>query len=89
MSAATLSTLVGDLLNGRIKVVDLTQTLSPDFPTLELPPQFGQCAPLKVERHRLVLRLEGDCAALAGERVSSRLKHLARLVGREPVVVAR
>lgn len=44
--------------------------------------------PMKVERHRLVLRLEGDCAALAGERVLSRLKHLARLVGREPVVLA-
>jgi exopolyphosphatase/guanosine-5'-triphosphate,3'-diphosphate pyrophosphatase len=43
--------------------------------------------PLKVERHRLVLRLEGDHAALSGERVSSRLKHLARLVGREPVVM--
>ena len=43
-------------------------------------------APLKVERHRLVLRLEGETAALAGERVSSRLKQLARLVGREPVV---
>jgi exopolyphosphatase/guanosine-5'-triphosphate,3'-diphosphate pyrophosphatase len=43
--------------------------------------------PLKVERHRLVLRLEGETAALAGERVSSRLKHLARLVGREPVVL--
>jgi len=43
--------------------------------------------PLKVERHRLVLRLQGDCAALAGDRVSSRLRHLARLVGREPVVM--
>jgi exopolyphosphatase/guanosine-5'-triphosphate,3'-diphosphate pyrophosphatase len=43
--------------------------------------------PLKVERHRLVLRLEGDTAALAGERVSSRLKQLARLVGREPAVL--
>jgi exopolyphosphatase/guanosine-5'-triphosphate,3'-diphosphate pyrophosphatase len=42
--------------------------------------------PLKVERHRLVLRLEGECAALAGERLSSRLKQLARLVGREPVM---
>jgi exopolyphosphatase/guanosine-5'-triphosphate,3'-diphosphate pyrophosphatase len=46
-------------------------------------------APLKVERHRLVLRLEGDSAALAGDRVSSRLKHLARLVGREPLVLCR
>ena len=43
--------------------------------------------PLKVERHRLTLRLEGAFAALAGERVSTRLKHLARLVGREPVVI--
>jgi exopolyphosphatase/guanosine-5'-triphosphate,3'-diphosphate pyrophosphatase len=43
--------------------------------------------PLKVERHRLVLRLEGEMAALAGDRVASRLKQLARLVGREPVVV--
>ena len=43
--------------------------------------------PLKVERHRLTLRLQGEYAALAGERVSSRLKHLARLVGREPVVI--
>jgi len=34
--------------------------------------------PLKVERHRLVLRLEGETAALAGDRVSSRLKQLAR-----------
>ena len=40
------------------------------------------------EAGRLVLRLQGNCAALAGERVSSRLKHLARLVGREPVVMA-
>jgi len=44
-------------------------------------------APLAVERHRLVLRLNGDCAALAGERVNSRLRQLARLVGREPAVV--
>jgi exopolyphosphatase/guanosine-5'-triphosphate,3'-diphosphate pyrophosphatase len=44
-------------------------------------------APLKVERHKLVLRLQGACGALAGERLSSRLKHLARLVGREPLIV--
>ena len=44
-------------------------------------------APLKVERHRLVLRLERDCAALAGERVFSRLKHLARLIGRDPIII--
>jgi exopolyphosphatase/guanosine-5'-triphosphate,3'-diphosphate pyrophosphatase len=34
-----------------------------------------------------VLRLEGDLAALAGERLLNRLRQLARLVGREPVMV--
>jgi exopolyphosphatase / guanosine-5'-triphosphate,3'-diphosphate pyrophosphatase len=42
--------------------------------------------PLKVERHRLVLRMQGGTAALAGERVSSRLKQLARLIGREAAI---
>jgi exopolyphosphatase/guanosine-5'-triphosphate,3'-diphosphate pyrophosphatase len=43
--------------------------------------------PLRVERHRLVLRLQGECAALAGERLLSRLKQLARLIGREPILL--
>jgi exopolyphosphatase/guanosine-5'-triphosphate,3'-diphosphate pyrophosphatase len=42
--------------------------------------------PMEVEHGRLVLRLTGDCAALAGERVFNRLKQLARLIGREPVM---
>lgn len=37
------------LANGGIKVVDLTQTLSPDTPTLVLPPNFNQCSGFKVE----------------------------------------
>ncbi len=45
-------------------------------------------SPLKVERHRLVLRLAGQYVPLAGDRVATRLRHLARLVGREPMVVA-
>jgi len=45
-------------------------------------------SPLKVERHRLVLRLDGKFALLAGDRVATRLRHLARLVGREPMVIA-
>ena len=45
----TLATLAADLLAGRVRVVDLTQTLSPDFPTITLPPQFGQCAPFSME----------------------------------------
>ncbi len=42
---------------------------------------------LAVERHRLALRLPGPCAALAGERVSNRLRALARLIGREPAML--
>jgi exopolyphosphatase / guanosine-5'-triphosphate,3'-diphosphate pyrophosphatase len=42
---------------------------------------------LAVERHRLALHLPGEFAALAGERVASRLRSLARLVGREPVML--
>jgi exopolyphosphatase/guanosine-5'-triphosphate,3'-diphosphate pyrophosphatase len=43
--------------------------------------------PLAIERHRLALRLPGKFAALSGERVSSRLRSLARLIGREPVML--
>ena len=42
---------------------------------------------LAIERHRLALRLPGDFAALAGERVMNRLRSLARLIGREPVML--
>jgi kynurenine formamidase len=49
MSVSLIQDLVGAIATGRIRVVDLTQTLSPEFPVLELPPEFGQCAPLKIE----------------------------------------
>ncbi|MBI3436810.1 MAG: exopolyphosphatase [Proteobacteria bacterium] len=39
--------------------------------------------PMRVERGRLVLRLEREFGALASERVLSRLRQLARLIGRE------
>jgi exopolyphosphatase / guanosine-5'-triphosphate,3'-diphosphate pyrophosphatase len=42
---------------------------------------------LAVERHRLALHLPGRFAALAGDRVLSRLRSLARLIGREPVML--
>jgi kynurenine formamidase len=35
--------LAMSLAAGRVRIVDLTQPLSPDTPALELPPQFGQC----------------------------------------------
>jgi kynurenine formamidase len=49
MAATILTQLVGDLASGKVRIIDLTQTLGPSFPTLELPPQFGQCAPLRME----------------------------------------
>ncbi|MGE4341149.1 MAG: cyclase family protein, partial [Pigmentiphaga sp.] len=41
MTTASLASFATDLATGKIKIVDLTQTLSPDFPALQLPPQFG------------------------------------------------
>jgi kynurenine formamidase len=35
---------------GSIRVIDLTQVLSEDFPTLVLPPPFGQAWPFRLER---------------------------------------
>jgi exopolyphosphatase/guanosine-5'-triphosphate,3'-diphosphate pyrophosphatase len=42
---------------------------------------------LAVERHRLALHLPNSYATLAGERVLNRLRTLARLIGREPVML--
>jgi exopolyphosphatase/guanosine-5'-triphosphate,3'-diphosphate pyrophosphatase len=44
---------------------------------------------LGVERHRLALRFPSELAMLAGERVLNRLRSLARLIGREPVILVR
>jgi len=43
--------------------------------------------PLRVERGKLKLRLQGRHAALEGERLFARLRQLARLIGREPALV--
>jgi kynurenine formamidase len=37
------------LAEGSVRIVDLTRTLSPEFPTLVLPPELGQCAPFRIE----------------------------------------
>ena len=49
MSASTLFELARGIASGAIRVVDLTQTLAPEFPTIILPPEFGQCAPFRLE----------------------------------------
>ena len=44
-----LASLVAAIGSGGVRVIDLTQTLSPDFPALALPPELGQCAPFRME----------------------------------------
>jgi kynurenine formamidase len=48
-AASILGALVGALARGSIRVIDLTQTLSPSFPQIALPPEFGQCQPFRLE----------------------------------------
>ncbi|MBS9721829.1 cyclase family protein [Tianweitania sp. BSSL-BM11] len=38
------------LATGAVSIVDLTQTLSPDFPTIVMPPELGQSMPVRIER---------------------------------------
>lgn len=44
MTTQTLEHFASAIASGAIRTIDLTQTLSPDTPTLVLPPEFGQCA---------------------------------------------
>jgi kynurenine formamidase len=48
-TAKVLERLVAGLLSDEIRVIDLTQTLSPSFPTIALSPEFGQAAPFRIE----------------------------------------
>ncbi|SPA52438.1 cyclase family protein [Cupriavidus taiwanensis] len=47
--SSSLAHFAADLLSGRIRVVDLTQTLSSEFPTISLPPEMGQTWPFRQE----------------------------------------
>src|SRR4051812_8719942 len=44
-----LSLLTEKLLSGKIKVIDLSHTLSPEFPSISLPPEMGQAWPFRIE----------------------------------------
>jgi kynurenine formamidase len=46
---ASIIDLARDIAARRVRVIDLTQTLTPDFPTVVLPLQLGQCAPFRIE----------------------------------------
>jgi kynurenine formamidase len=50
MADASLTDFAHQIARGEIRVVDLTHTLSPEFPALQLPPQFGQTWAFKQER---------------------------------------
>lgn len=45
MPKAVLADLVAALGSGAVEVIDLTETLRPDYPTITLPPEFGQASP--------------------------------------------
>jgi len=49
MSQSVLTALVAELAAGRVRIVDLTQTLSPAFPQIVLPPEMGQAWPFRIE----------------------------------------
>jgi len=49
-ATSNLCTLLRGLLaSGGVRLVDPTQTLSPDFPPIVLPPEMGQCRPFRIE----------------------------------------
>ena len=50
MSAELLGGLTAALSAGNMRVVDLTQLLSPDVPPITLPPEMGQCWPFRIEQ---------------------------------------
>lgn len=47
--ALSLANFAADIASGALRIVDLTQTLSPEFPPLVLPPEFGQVWAFKQE----------------------------------------
>jgi kynurenine formamidase len=49
MEQTLLSQLALGLAAGRIRVIDLTQVLAPEFPQISLPPEMGQCWPFRIE----------------------------------------
>ncbi len=48
-NGAVLSDLAQALASGSVKVVDLTETLTEDYPVIQLPPEFGQASSFKKE----------------------------------------
>lgn len=49
MTSSVLEHLLAAVSGGALRLIDLTQTLRPEFPQLTLPPEMGQCAPFRIE----------------------------------------
>ena len=49
MASPDLLAFAGAVASGAIEVIDLTHTLTPEFPTIVMPPELGQCAPFRME----------------------------------------
>ncbi|MDU6243912.1 MAG: cyclase family protein, partial [Bradyrhizobium sp.] len=49
MQSSNLLELAGAISSGAVRVVDLTFTLSPDFPVIVLPPEFSPAAPVRIQ----------------------------------------
>ena len=50
MSRESLDQFAADLSRGNIRVIDLTQTLAPEFPPIVLPPEMAQAWPFRIEQ---------------------------------------
>ena len=46
---SVLDALNSGIASGAVRIVDLTHSLTPDFPVMILPPEFGQCQPFRME----------------------------------------
>ena len=49
MATIDLLSFARAISSGEVRVIDLTQTLAQEFPTIVLPPELGQCAPFRIE----------------------------------------
>lgn len=49
LTEGVLARFLTSIVSGKIRVVDLTMTLQPDFPTITMPPELGQSWPFRME----------------------------------------
>jgi len=57
MAAFDPTQLTRAISGGALHVVDLTATLAPEFPVITLPVEFGQAAPVRIQR---ISNYDGD-----------------------------